>query len=200
MTSETTTIQIEGYADPVRVHVHTGDLAASVTFQGAVAVDTETMGLVHGRDRLCVVQLSDGRGEGHLVRLPRGHQDSPRLAAILSDRAVTKLYHFARFDLASLQRHYGLIAGPVYCTRTDLLGVEISKQQQSSDWGADTLTQEQIRYAVSDVLYLHRLKERLDIMLVREGRMALAEACFNFLPARAELDLAGWPEQDIFAH
>ena len=219
MATKTTKIQVDGYDMPVTVHVHQGDLPETVSFKGAIAVDTETMGLLHTRDRLCVVQLSDGQGEGHLVQIPRDDGGAPRLVSLLSDPETVKLYHFARFDLAALQRHLGIVAGPVYCTRTasklvrtftdkhglkdlcrDLIGVEISKQQQTSDWGAPELKPEQIQYAVSDVLYLHRLKERLDIMLEREGRTELAQACFDFLPTRAALDLAGWPEVDIFAH
>lgn len=183
------------------------------------AVDTETMGLKPSRDRLCVVQLSAGDGNAHLVQFPDGDYAAPRLRALLTDPGVTKLFHFARFDLAVLERYLGAAAWPVYCTRTasrlvrtytdrhglkdlckELLGIEISKTQQSSDWGASDLTGPQRDYAAADVLYLHRLKERLDSMLAREGRTELASACFDFLPVRARLDLEGWAEEDIFAH
>lgn len=177
------------------------------------------MGLHSHRDRLCVVQLSDGNGDAHLVQLERGQYEAPNLKKLLVDPQRTKIYHFARFDLAALRNYLGILAAPVYCTRTasklvrtytdrhglkelckELINVDISKQQQSSDWGADELTEEQINYAASDVLYLHQLREKLNIRLEREGRTELAQACFNFLPARAVLDLAGWPEVDIFAH
>jgi ribonuclease D len=197
------------------IHLHKGDLPDGLDFGAAVAVDTETMGLDPHRDRLCLVQLSAGDGDCHLVQFPPGQHSlgqyqAPNLIALLADPAVTKLFHFARFDIAMLQRYLGVTCRPVYCTKiasrltrtfTDRHGLkEISKQQQSSDWGAETLTPEQLDYAASDVLYLHRLRERLDAMLAREGRTALAAACFDFLPARAELDLAGWPDEDIFAH
>ncbi len=178
------------------------------------------MGLQLGRDRLCLVQISDGRGDEHLVRFaPGSDYAAPNLKAVLADPARLKLYHFARFDLASIQAYLGVMAAPVYCTKTasrlirtytdrhglkdlvrELLGQEISKQQQSSDWGAPELTDAQKDYAASDVRYLHALKEKLDVRLAREGRTALAQACFDFLPHRAVLDLAGWAEQDIFAH
>jgi ribonuclease D len=203
-------------------YLHQHDLPEGVEFGASVAVDSETMGLRHLRDRLCLIQLSGGDGNAHLVQFPgpstRPYQ-APRLAALLADPKVTKLFHFARFDLAAIKHYLGVDCGPVYCTKIasrltrtftdrhglkdlcrDLIGVEISKQQQSSDWGAAKLTQEQIEYAASDVLYLHRLKAKLDEMLAREGRTALAEACFRFLPQRASLDLAGWAEEDIFAH
>ena len=199
-------------------HLHRGDLPSNVSFKGSVAVDTETMGLRLHRDRLCVVQLSAGDGHAHIVQIIPG-QPSPNLAKIFADPTLVKIFHFARFDLAMIQKHLGVRCAPVYCTRTasrltrtntdkhglkdlckEILGVEMSKQQQSSDWGADTLSEAQIDYAASDVLYLHALKAKLDDMLAREGRTALAEACFRFLPARAALDLAGWPEIDILAH
>jgi ribonuclease D len=202
------------------VHFHEEDLPEGVLAPGPVAVDTETMGLQLGRDRLCLVQISDGRGDEHLVRFsPGSAYDAPVLKAVLADPERLKLYHFARFDLASILAYLGVTAGPVYCTKTasrlirtytdrhglkelvrELTGTEISKQQQSSDWGAPTLSDAQKDYAASDVRYLHALKEKLDERLAREGRTALAQACFDFLPHRALLDLAGWAEQDIFAH
>jgi ribonuclease D len=203
------------------VHFHEEDLPADVAFaDGPIAVDTEAMGLVPGRDRLCLVQLSDGGGDEHLVRFRRGSDYSaPNLKSLLSDSKRLKLYHFARFDIAIMSAYLGIMAAPVYCTRTasrlvrtytdrhglkdlvkDLLSVDLSKQQQTSDWGADELSDAQRDYAASDVRYLHRLKEKLDERLEREERTALAQACFDFLPTRALLDLAGWPEQDIFAH
>jgi ribonuclease D len=203
------------------VHLHEEDLPADVGFaDGPIAVDTEAMGLMPGRDRLCLVQLSDGKGDEHLVRFARGSDYSaPNLKALLSDPNRLKLYHFARFDVGIMQAYLGIMAAPLYCTRTasrlvrtytdrhglkdlvkELLCVEISKQQQTSDWGADELSDAQREYAASDVRYLHQLKEKLDERLAREERAALAQACFDFLPARALLDLAGWPEQDIFAH
>ena len=203
------------------VHLHEEDLPADVGFaDGPIAVDTEAMGLMPGRDRLCLVQLSDGKGDEHLVRFARGSDYSaPNLRALLSDLNRLKLYHFARFDVGIMQAYLGIMAAPLYCTRTasrlvrtytdrhglkdlvkELLCVEISKQQQTSDWGADELSDAQREYAASDVRYLHQLKEKLDERLAREERTALAQACFDFLPARALLDLAGWPEQDIFAH
>jgi len=203
------------------VHLHEEDLPAEVTFaDGPIAIDTEAMGLVAGRDRLCVVQLSDGKGDEHLVRFARGSDYSaPRLKALLADSGRLKIYHFARFDIGIMQAYLGIMAAPVYCTRTasrlvrtytdrhglkdlvkELLNVDVSKQQQTSDWGADQLSDAQRDYAASDVRYLHQLKEKLDQRLKREDRAALAQACFDFLPTRALLDLAGWPEQDIFAH
>lgn len=202
------------------VYLHEEDLPKGVLAPGAVAVDTETMGLKPGRDRLCLVQISDGKGDEHLVRFRAGSDyAAPNLKAVLTDPARLKLYHFARFDLASIHAYLGVIAGPVYCTKIasrltrtytdrhglkdlvrELLGIEISKQQQSSDWGADELSDAQREYAASDVRYLHRLKAILDTRLVRENRDALAQACFDFLPARAMIDLAGWDEVDIFAH
>ena len=203
------------------VHLHEEDLPADVRFaDGPIAVDTEAMGLVSSRDRLCVVQLSDGQGDEHLVRFARGSDYSaPNLKALLEDSGRLKLYHFARFDIGMMSAYLGIMAAPVYCTRTasrlvrtytdrhglkdlvkELLNIEVSKQQQTSDWGADELTDAQRDYAASDVRYLHQLKEKLDQRLAREDRTALAQACFDFLPTRALLDLAGWPEQDIFAH
>ncbi len=201
------------------VHLHEGDLAAGALGPGPIAVDTETMGLMPGRDRLCLVQLSDGGPHEHLVRFAPGVYDAPVLKALLADPARLKLYHFGRFDIAVIKHYLGVMPAPAYCTKTasrlirtytdrhglkelvkELLGIEISKQQQSSDWGADTLTDAQKEYAASDVRYLHRLRDILDVRLAREGRSHLAQACFDFLPARAELDLAGWPEIDIFAH
>lgn len=202
------------------VYLHEEDLPAGVLADGPVAVDTETMGLLPGRDRLCLVQISDGQGDEHLVRFAAGSSyEAPNLKAILTDPARLKLYHFARFDLASIMAYLNVMAEPVYCTKTasrlvrtytdrhglkdvvrETVGVELSKQQQSSDWGADTLSDAQKEYAASDVRYLHRARDVLDVRLAREGRTALAQACFDFLPHRARLDLAGWPEVDIFAH
>lgn len=202
------------------VHFHEEDLPEGVLGPGAVAVDTETMGLQLGRDRLCLVQISDGRGDEHLVRFgAQSDYAAPNLKAVLADPGRLKLYHFARFDLASIRAYLGVMAEPVYCTKTasrlirtytdrhglkdlvkEVLGQDISKQQQSSDWGAPELSDAQKDYAASDVRFLHALKERLDVRLEREGRAALAQACFDFLPHRAVLDLAGWAEQDIFAH
>jgi ribonuclease D len=203
----------------MKIKLHKGDLPAGLDLGSTVAVDTETLGLNPARDRLCLVQLSAGNGEAHLVQLSRDAYEAPNLKRLLADRGVLKLYHFARFDLASIRRYLNVIAGPVYCTRTasklartytdkhglkdlvkELLDVDLSKQQQSSDWGAENLSEQQLAYAANDVAYLHRLRELLDGMLKREGRMALAQACFDFLPARAELDLAGWGEVDIFVH
>jgi ribonuclease D len=202
------------------VHFHEEDLPEGVLAPGPVAVDTETMGLNMPRDRLCDVQISDGGGDEHLVRFaPGSAYAAPNLKAVLADPARLKLYHFARFDLASIQAFLGVMAEPVYCTKTasrlirtytdrhglkdlvrEVLGQEISKQQQSSDWGAPELSDAQKDYAAADVRYLHQLREKLDVRLEREGRTALALACFDFLPHRARLDLAGWAEQDIFAH
>ncbi len=200
------------------IEVHRGDLPAGLAFGPVVAIDTETMGLNPGRDRLCLVQLSGGDGNAHLVQVVPG-TDAPQLKALLADPATLKLFHFARFDIAMLSHGLGVMTQPLYCTKIasklartytdrhglkdlcrELLGVDLSKQQQSSDWGATTLTPEQIAYAASDVLHLHALKAKLDAMLAREGRQALAEASFEFLPTRAALDLAGWAETDIFAH
>lgn len=199
--------------------LYRGDLPAGLDFGEAVAIDTEAMGLNPHRDRLCLVQLSSGDGNAHLVQFDPGEYAAPNLKALLADPGVTKLFHFARFDLAMMYHYLGTMAQPVYCTKIasrlartftdkhglrdlckDLLGVDLSKQQQSSDWGAPSLSDEQQRYAASDVFYLHALRARLDAMLAREGRMALAQKCFGFLPARVLLDLEGWAEQDIFAH
>ena len=203
------------------VHLHEEDLPADLQFaDGPIAVDTEAMGLNPGRDRLCVVQLSDGKGDEHLVRFKRGSDYSaPNLKRLLADSQRLKLYHFARFDLGIMQAYLGIMAGPVYCTRTasrlvrtytdrhglkdlvkELLNIDLSKAQQTSDWGAPELSDAQRDYAASDVRYLHQLKEKLDERLAREERTELAQACFDFLPTRAMLDIAGWPEQDIFAH
>ena len=200
-------------------HLYGGDLPADISFGDCVAIDTETMGLNPIRDRLCLIQLSSGDGHAHLVQLKDGDYDAPNLKKLLTDPAVTKLFHFARFDVAVLKAYLGVTVTPIYCTKIasklvrtftdrhglkdlcrDLLGVEISKQQQSSDWGAPVLSREQLEYAASDVLYLHQMRAKLDVMLAREGRTELAKACFDFLPARAQLDLGGWPEADIFAH
>lgn len=203
----------------MKIRLHKGDLPDGLNLGPSVAIDTETLGLNPVRDRLCLVQLSSGDGTAHLVQFSRDQYQAPNLKRLLSDPKVLKLYHFARFDLATMGRYLGVTAGPVYCTRTasklartytdkhglkdlvkELLDVDLSKQQQSSDWGAENLTEQQLAYAANDVAFLHRLKDALDKMLIREGRMALAQACFDFLPARAELDLAGWAEGDIFAH
>jgi ribonuclease D len=203
----------------VHVFLHRGDLPASVTFEGPVAVDSETMGLSLVRDRLCLVQLSDGRGEAHLVQLDRASYEAPNLKAVLTDPAVLKIFHFARFDVAMFQRDLGIVTAPVYCTKIasklsrtytdkhglkdvvkELLARDLSKESQSSDWGASELSDAQLAYAASDVLHLHEVRARLDAMLEREGRASLAQACFAFLPHRAALDLLGWDETDIFAH
>ena len=202
------------------VHFHEEDLPEGVLAPGPVAVDTEAMGLNPARDRLCLVQIADGRGDEHLVRFRLGSDFSaPNLTAVLADPQRLKLYHFARFDIATIRAYLGVVAAPVYCTKTasrlirtytdrhslkdlvrELLGHDLSKAQQTSDWGAAELSDAQKEYAASDVRYLHGLKEKLDERLEREGRMGLAQACFDFLPHRAALDLAGWPEVDIFAH
>ena len=202
------------------VHFHEEDLPAGVLAPGPIALDTETMGLITARDRLCVVQISDGSGDEHLVRFAKGSAfDAPNLKAVLADPARVKLYHFARFDLAAIWHYLGVMAAPVFCTKiaskltrtytdrhglkylvSELLGVDISKQQQSSDWGAPVLSDAQRDYAASDVRYLHALRDVLIGRLEREGRMELAQACFEFLPARALLDLAGWADKDIFSH
>jgi ribonuclease D len=201
------------------ITLHRGDLPADLSLGSVVAVDTETMGLNPHRDRLCLVQLSAGDGNSHLVQIPRGPVKAPRLAALISDPKVLKLFHFGRFDIAMLEHALGVRCEPVYCTKIaarlvrtftdrwglkdlckELLGVDLSKQQQTSDWGAETLSEEQLAYAASDVLHLHALRAKLDALLAREGRTELAEAAFRFLPTRARLDLAGWPEVDIFEH
>ncbi len=203
----------------VSVYLHRQDLPEDVRFSGLVAIDTEAMGLDPQRDRLCLVQLSDGGDEIHLVQILPGAAPPARLIGLLADPALLKILHFARFDLAMIQRHLGVLMAPIYCTKVasklartytdrhglrdvvkELLGREVSKEQQSSDWGADQLTDSQLLYAAADVLHLHALRERLDAILAREGRTQLAQACFDFLPTRALLDLAGWPDMDIFAH
>ena len=200
------------------IHLHAGDVPAGLDFGPAVAVDSETMGLKFGRDRLCVVQLSAGDGVAHLVQIQPG-APAPRLKALMEDASVLKIFHYARFDIGALRAGIGAATGPVYCTKIasrlvrtytdkhglkdlcrELLGVQISKEQQSSDWGAEALSEEQRAYAASDVLYLHALREKLEAMLMREGRTAVAQACFDFLPTRVALDLAGWDDADIFAH
>ncbi len=201
------------------VHYHQGDLPAGLDLGAVVAIDTETMGLSLTRDRLCVVQLSSGDGNAHVVHFPEPRYDAPNLVRLFGDDRVVKLFHFARFDLAMISRHFDVVCRPVFCTKIasrltrtntdrhglkdlcrDLLGVELSKQQQTSDWGAPSLSPDQLAYAASDVLYLHALKAQFERLLDREGRRALADACFRFLPDRSELDLAGWDEEDIFAH
>jgi ribonuclease D len=202
------------------IRVHRGDLPDLSHYRGgAVAIDTETMGLDPSRDRLCVVQLSPGDGTADVVQIPAGANEAPNLTELLADGSILKIFHFARFDLGALQKRLAVMPTPVYCTKIasrlartytdkhglkdlvrEVLGIEVSKQQQSSDWGADALTDAQVAYAASDVLHLHALKERLDAMLAREGRAELAAACFRFLPDRVRLDLAGWAAEDIFAH
>ncbi len=202
------------------IHHYRNDLPDGLSFGTIVAIDTETMGLDPRRDRLCVVQLSSGDGDAHLVQIDRGQTSAPNLERLLTDPAILKLFHFGRFDIAALQKAFGVRTAPVWCTKIasrmtrtftdrhglkylliELLGIDVSKQQQTSDWGAATLTDAQKDYAASDVLYLHRLKSELESRLIREGRMELAQRCFDFLPARAELDLMGWDEpNDIFHH
>ena len=201
------------------IHLHRGDLPADFQPGPILAIDTETLGLNPQRDRLCVVQLSRGDGSADVVQIPKDAPAPANLCRILADPGVLKLFHFARFDIAALQKAFGVVTAPVYCTKIasklertytdrhglkdlvrELLGIDLSKQQQSSDWGAETLSESQLSYAAADVLHLHALKLRLDVMLAREERTHLAQACFDFLPTRAELDLAGWPETDIFAH
>ncbi len=202
-----------------RIVLHQGDLPANVLFDTSVAIDTETLGLKPHRDRLCLVQLSAGDNTVHLVQIAAGQTAAPRLQTLLADLKVLKIFHFARFDIAMLQRHLGVVTRPVYCTKiaskltrtytdrhglkdlsAELLGLEMSKQQQSSDWGAPTLTDQQLAYAASDVVHLHALKARLDAMLTREGRTAAATACFAFLGTRASLDLQGFEDMDVFSH
>ena len=201
------------------IRLHRGDLPDISRYKGAIAVDTEAMGLDPHRDRLCVVQLSPGDGSADVVQIPPGKVDAPNLKKLLTDPTIEKIFHFARFDLGMISQGLGVMPAPVYCTRTasrlartytdkhglkdlvrELLGVDLSKQQQSSDWGADKLSEAQLSYAAADVLYLHALREKLDVMLAREGRAELAASCFQFLPDRARLDLAGWGAEDIFAH
>ena len=200
-------------------HLYKRDLPDGLDLGPIVAIDCETMGLIPARDRLCVVQMSGGDGDAHLVQIEQGRSEAPNLCAMLADPDVLKLFHFGRFDIAVLLHRFGVLTAPVYCTKIasrlgrtytdrhglkfllqEMLNVDISKQQQMSDWGAEELTEAQLAYAASDVLYLHALHEKLEERLAREGRSDLAQACFRFLPARAQLDLAGWPESDIFAH
>jgi ribonuclease D len=199
--------------------LHRGDLPDLARYRQSVAIDTETMGLDLNRDRLCVVQLSPGDGSADVVQIPPGATEAPHLKALLADPSVLKIFHYARFDIAVLCRAFGVMPSPVYCTKIasrltrtfsdkhglkdlvrEVLGIEVSKQQQLSDWGAEKLTEAQVAYAASDVLHLHALKEKLDVLIAREGRSELAAACFRFLPDRARLDLAGWADEDIFAH
>jgi ribonuclease D len=200
-------------------HLYKNDLPDGLDLGPIVAIDCETMGLNPHRDRLCVVQLSGGDGHAHIVQIDKNQKTAPNLAALLENPDILKLFHFGRFDIAAMYAAFGALAQPVYCTKIasklvrtftdrhglkyllqDLVGVDVSKQQQQSDWGAIELSAAQLEYAASDVLYLHRLKQALDVMLVREDRVEMAKACFDFLPMRAKLDLAGWPEMDIFAH
>jgi ribonuclease D len=201
------------------IRLHRGDLPDLARYKGAAAIDTETMGLNPHRDRLCVVQLSPGDGSADVVQIPLGATDAPNLKKLLADKSIVKIFHFARFDIAALYNALGVMPEPVYCTKIasrltrtytdkhglkdlvrDMLGIDLSKQQQLSDWGSDALTDAQVAYAASDVLHLHALKGKLDTLLAREGREAIAAACFGFLPDRARLDLAGWAAEDIFAH
>lgn len=200
-------------------HLYISDLPNGLNLGNSVAIDCETMGLNPHRDRLCVVQLSNGDGDAHIIQVRPGQTEAPNLCALLKNPQVTKLFHFGRFDIAAMLNTFGIVTTPVYCTKIasrlirtytdrhglknllqEMLGVDVSKQQQSSDWGADKLTDAQLDYAASDVLYLHRLRDELNKRLLREGRMEIAQACFDFLPMRAQLDLSGWPETDIFAH
>ena len=201
------------------VRLHRGDLPDLTRYTDSVAIDTETMGLHPHRDRLCLVQVSNGDGTADVVQIPKDHAGAPNLTALLTNPQIMKIFHFARFDLAALYNAFGVMPQPVYCTKIasrlsrtytdrhglkdlvrDVLNIDLSKQQQSSDWGSQTLSEAQLAYAASDVLHLHALRERLDAMLAREGRTALAQACFEFLPTRAKLDLQGWDTEDIFAH
>ena len=201
------------------IRLHRGDLPDLSRYKDSVAIDTETMGLHPHRDRLCVVQMSNGDGSADVIQIPKDHGDAPNLKALLADPKITKIFHFARFDLATLYNAFGVMAQPVYCTKIasrltrtytdrhglkdlvrEVLNIDLSKQQQSSDWGSPNLSEAQLAYAASDVLHLHGLRERLDTMLAREGRSELAQACFSFLPTRAKLDLDGWDAEDIFAH
>ncbi len=199
--------------------LHKGDLPVKLDLGSTVAIDCETMGLNLYRDRLCLVQLSGGDGIAHMVQIAAGQDSAPNLCKLLANEKILKVFHFGRFDIAALLKTFGILTSPVYCTKIasklirtytdrhglknllqELLDTDISKQQQSSDWGSETLTDAQLEYAASDVLYLHRLRDELDLRLKREGRLDLAKSCFDFLPTRAKLDLAGWPETDIFAH
>jgi len=201
------------------IRLHRGDLPDLSRYTDSVAIDTETMGLNPHRDRLCVVQMSNGDGTADVIQIPKDHSDAPNLKALLANPKIIKIFHFARFDLAALTNAFGVMPQPVYCTKIasrltrtytdrhglkdlvrEVLNIDLSKQQQSSDWGAQTLSEAQLSYAASDVLHLHGLRERLDGMLAREGRLELAQACFGFLPSRARLDLQGWDTEDIFAH
>lgn len=201
------------------VELHQGDLPSDIDFGSSIAIDTETQGLNPLRDRLCLIQMSAGDGTAHLVQFETGGYDAPNLKRVLADPDILKIYHFARFDLAVIQRYLGIMTTPVYCTKVasrlvrtytdrhglkdlcrELIGLDLSKQQQSSDWAAKDLSKEQLNYAASDVLHLHALKEKLDMMLARESRLEIAQACFGFLPMRAELDLKGWQDEDIFSH
>lgn len=201
------------------IRLHRGDLPDLSRYKGAVAIDTETMGLHPHRDRLCVVQLSSGDGTADVVQIPAGHTDAPNLKKLLADPSITKIFHYARFDLAVLFHTFGVMPQPAYCTKIasrlvrtytdrhglkdlvrEMLNVDLSKQQQSSDWGSEQLSEAQVAYAASDVLHLHQLRDKLDAMLVRAGRTDFAKACFDFLPTRARLDLLGWGEEDIFSH
>jgi ribonuclease D len=201
------------------IRLHRGDLPDLSRYTNSVAIDTETMGLNPHRDRLCVVQMSNGDGSADVIQIPMGHTDAPNLKALLANPKITKIFHFARFDLAALYNAFGVMPHPVYCTKIasrltrtytdrhglkdlvrEVLNIDLSKQQQSSDWGSPNLSEAQLAYAASDVLHLHALRERLDTMLAREGRTELAQACFGFLPFRAKLDLGGWEAEDIFAH
>ncbi len=200
-------------------HLYKNDLPDGLSMGPVIAIDCETMGLNPHRDRLCLVQMSGGDGNSHIVQIEKGQTEAPNLCAMLTDPDVLKLFHFGRFDIAAMHNAFGALAAPVYCTKIasklirtytdrhglknllqEMLSVDISKHQQMSDWGADTLTKAQLNYAASDVLYLHALREKLNERLLREGRMEIAQNCYDFLPTRAILDLAGWPEQDIFAH
>jgi ribonuclease D len=201
------------------IRLHRGDLPNLNGYSGSVAIDTETMGLDHNRDRLCVVQLSPGDGSADVVQIAPGQKDAPNLKRLLADPTVLKIFHFARFDLGSLFKAFGVMPTPVYCTKIasrlsrtytdkhglkdlvrELTGTDLSKQQQTSDWGSEQLSDAQVAYAASDVLHLHALKDKLDVMLAREGRTELAAACFHFLPDRVRLDIAGWGAEDIFGH
>jgi ribonuclease D len=201
------------------IRLHRGDLPDLARYRDSAAIDTETMGLDHHRDRLCVVQISPGDGSADVIQIPSGGSEAPNLKRLLADPAVVKIFHFARFDLAALYKAFGIMPAPVYCTKIasrltrtytdkhglkdlvrDVLGVDLSKQQQLSDWGAEKLTDAQVSYAASDVVHLHAIKAKLDVLIAREGRGELAAACFRFLPDRARLDLAGWAAEDIFAH
>jgi ribonuclease D len=212
----TTPLELEG---SMTIRLHRGDLPNLARYRGAAAIDTETMGLHPKRDRLCVVQLSPGDGSADVVQIPAGAKDAPNLRKLLADESIVKIFHFARFDMGALYNAFGVMPAPVYCTKIasrltrtysdkhglkdlvrELVGIDLSKQQQLSDWGADELTDAQVAYAASDVLHLHALKQKLDSLLVREHREAIAAACFRFLPDRVRLDLAGWAAEDIFAH